>query len=119
MKTRQLAVFILTLVCTVSLTGCASADSGTNGGFIRKTYTGVVEDRISDESGTYFQVNVGDDAVIDFRMTASSEIHGDAAISAGDTVEIDCVLRYPSSYEILELTVAGQGQQHSHRNDSD
>ena len=108
MKPKRLIVFVLTLVCMQSLAGCSSESSETNGGFIRETYTGVVEDQRSDENGEYLRVDIGNDEVIDFLMTDSSETNEDAVISVGDTVEIDCVLWYgTNTYEVLELAAIG------------
>ena len=108
MKTKRLLVLVLALACMQSLAGCSSEGSEANGCFVRETYTGVVEEQILDENKDYLRVGIGNDEVIDFLMTASSEIDGDAAILVGDTVEIECVLWYDTNtYEVLKLTMIG------------
>lgn len=98
-------VLFWVMACT-ALAGCSSESSETNGGFVRETYTGVVEEQILDENKESLRVDIRNDEVIDFLMTASSEINEDAAISVGDTVEIDCVLWYDTNtYEVLKLTM--------------
>ena len=105
--TKRWIVLFWVMACT-ALAGCSSEGSETDGGFVRETYTGVVEEQILDENKEYLRVDIGNDEVIDFMMTTSSEIDEDAAISVGDTVEIDCVLWYDTNtYEILKLTMIG------------
>lgn len=52
------------------------------------------------------RVVTGNNEVIDFLITSTTEIDGEENISEGDSVEIDCVHWYETStYEILKLTV--------------
>ena len=100
---RQWLAWILALSCMQILAGCSSPAPEKNGGFIRKTYTGVVGE-IPEEN--CLRVDVGDDEVLDFGLDDTSEIEGDATVAVGDTVEIDCVLWYETgTYSVLHLTV--------------
>ena len=97
MKTKRLLGFILAFVCMQFLTGCSSADSEWNR-----------ENLILDESGDSLRVDIGNDIVINFLMTVSSEIDEDTAISIRDIIEIDSVLWYhTNTYTALKLTIIG------------
>ena len=98
---RRWVAWILALSCIQILAGCSSPAPEKDGGFVRKTYTGVVEE-IPEEN--CLRVDVGDDEVLDFQLDDSSETDGDAVV--GDMVEIDCVLWYETgTYSVLHLTV--------------
>ena len=76
--------------------------------FIRKTCTGTVEEQISDESGDYLRVDTEEDGLLDFRLTDSTEFTDDAAVSAGDTVEVDYVPWYATdTCNALVVTLVG------------
>ena len=109
MKTNHMFASFLIMICLLFLAGCSFADSDTDGGFVRESYTGIVESLISDENGEYYQINIGEDEIIDFLITDSSEVDENTAISDGDSVKIDCVHRYDTNtYEVLNLTVVDE-----------
>ena len=104
MKTKSISLCILILICMLSLAGCSSAETDKDGGFIRKTYTGIIEGNIADESGGYIRIDAGEYGAIDFLITDSSEIDGDKNITDGDYVNVDCVYWYDTeTYELLKL----------------
>lgn len=102
MSKRALIMVIFVLSLGVILSGCANDE--TDGGFIRKTYTGTIENQSIENDNKYISVNIGNDEVLNFVITDTSEIDNDEIIANGNTVEIDCVYWYESStYEILKL----------------
>ena len=103
---KRLILFVFALVCALSLMGCSRGED--DGGFIRKTCTGTVEEQISDESGDYLRVDTEGDGLLDFRLTDSTEFADDAAVSVGDTVEVDYVLWYATdTCNALVVTLVG------------
>ena len=83
---KRLILFVFALVCALSLMGCSRGED--DGGFIRKTCTGTVEEQISDESGDYLRVDTEGDGLLELRLTDSTEFTDAAAVSVGDTVEV-------------------------------
>lgn len=101
---KRLFLFVFALVCALPLTGCSRGE--VDGGFIRTTCTGTVEEQVSDENGDYLRVDTEEDGLLDFQLTDSTEFTDDAEISVGDTVEVDYVLRYATdTYHALVVTV--------------
>ena len=101
---NRLIFLIFVLACVLSLMGCSRGE--VDGGFIRKTCTGTVEEQISDENGDYLRVDTEEDGLLEFRLTDSTEFTDGAAVSVGDIVEVDYVLRYSTdAYDALGVTV--------------
>lgn len=97
---------VLALICGLTASGCSSESGEVDGGFIRQTYSGIIEDRLTENGAEYLKVDIGNDEVIDFQITDTTQLDDNENISVGDSVEIDCVHWYESStYEILKLTV--------------
>lgn len=102
---KKYLAFVLALICGLTGIGCSFETEGSDGGFIRETYSGTIEEQPAESGREYLRVDIGNNEVIDFLLTDSSEIAEDAAISTGDAVEIDCVLWYATNtYEVLKLT---------------
>lgn len=102
---KKYLAFVLVLICGLAVSGCSSETEGTNGRFTRETYSGIIEEQPAENGSEYLRVDIGNNEVVDFLLTDSSEIDEDAAISTGDVVEIDCVLWYDTNtYEVLKLT---------------
>ena len=103
---KKYLVLVLALLCGLTASGCSFETEGVNGGFIRETYTGIIEEQFTENGNEYIRVDTENNEVIDFLLTDTTEINGDENISVGDSVEIDCVHRYETStYEILKVTV--------------
>ncbi|SFQ16100.1 hypothetical protein SAMN05216343_12728 [Oscillibacter sp. PC13] len=120
MSMKSLIVFVLAMSCGITLSGCTNdtADAG-DGGFIRKTYTGIVEEQNTENDNEYIRVNIGNNEVIDFLIRDTSEMDHGESISEGDAVEIDCVHWYdPSIYEILKLSVDDSASNTDSNNDT-
>ena len=100
---KKYLVLVLALLCGLTASGCSFETEGVNGGFIRETYTGIIEEQFTENGNEYIRVDTENNEVIDFLLTDTTEINGDENISVGDSVEIDCVHRYETStYEILK-----------------
>ena len=98
--------FVLALILGLTVCGCSSESGDVDGGFIRETYSGIIEERLTEKGNEYLRVDTENNEAIDFLITDTTEIDGDETISVGDSVEIDCVHWYETStYEILKLTV--------------
>ena len=103
---KRLMIILLLLIHLLAMVGCSAFTPGKSGGFIRKTYTGTVEELLLNEDQEYIRVDVGDGEVIDFLLDDDTEFSKEVPVSAGDTVEIDCVLWYKTStYSVLKLIV--------------
>ncbi len=97
---------VLALIFGLTVSGCSSESGDVDGGFIRETYSGIIEKRLTENGSEYLRVDIGNDEVIDFQIADTTQLDDDENISVGDSVEIDCVHWYESStYEILKLTV--------------
>ena len=98
--------FVLALILGLTVCGCSSETEGVDGGFVRETYSGIIKEQLTENGSEYIRVVTGNNEVMDFLITGTTEIDGEENISEGDSVEIDCVHWYePSTYEILKLTV--------------
>ena len=96
---------VLALLLGLTAYGCSSETEGVDGGFIRETFTGIIEEKLTENGSEYIRVVTGNNEVIDFLLTDSSEIVEGTNISTGDIAEIDCVLWYDTNtYEVLKLT---------------
>ena len=103
---KRLILFVSALVCALSLMGCSRGE--VDGGFIRKTCTGTVEEQISDKNGDYLRVDTEGDGLLELRLTDSTEFADNAAVSVGDTVEVDYVLWYATdTCNALVVTLVG------------
>lgn len=101
---KQLTL-VLALILGVTVSGCSSETEDVSGGFIRKTYSGIIEEQFIENGSEYLRVDIGNNEIIDFLLTDSSEIAEGTNISTGDNAEIDCVLWYDTNtYEVLKLT---------------
>lgn len=102
---KKYLAFVLALLLGLTVCGCSSETEGVDGGFIRETYTGIIEEQLTENGSEYIRVDTGNNEVIDFLLTDSSEIVEGTNISTGDIAEIDCVLWYDTNtYEVLKLT---------------
>lgn len=103
---KKYLALVLALILGLTVCGCSFETEGVNGGFVRETYTGIVEEQLTENGSEYIRVVTGNNEGIDFLITSTTEIDGEENISEGDSVEIDCVHWYETStYEILKLTV--------------
>ncbi len=103
---KRLILFVFVLICALSLMGCAK--KGVDGGFIRTTCIGTVEELVSDENGDYLRVNSEEDGLLDFQLTDSTEFTGGTSASVGDTVEVDYALQYATdTRDALVVTLVG------------
>lgn len=103
---KKYLALVLALILGLTVCGCSSETEGVDGGFVRETYSGIIKEQLTENGSEYIRVVTGNNEVMDFLITGTTEIDGEENISEGDSVEIDCVHWYePSTYEILKLTV--------------
>ena len=101
---KKYLALVLALILGLTVCGCSSETEGVDGGFVRETYSGIIKEQLTENGSEYIRVVTGNNEVMDFLITGTTEIDGEENISAGDSVEIDCVHWYePSTYEILKL----------------
>ena len=102
---KKYLALVLALLLGLTACGCSSDTEGVDGGFIRETFTGIIGEKLTENGSEYIRVDTGNNEVIDFLLTDSSEIVEGTNISTGDIAEIDFVLWYDTiTYEVLKLT---------------